>query len=102
MIIVTGSVRARLDTADEALALCLQHVERSRLEPGCLLHSVHRDLEDPSRLVFLERWTDGASLAAHFAFPASIEFVTRLGELASEPPVLEMFEAAPLDPAALR
>ncbi|HUG86941.1 MAG TPA: putative quinol monooxygenase [Euzebya sp.] len=101
MMIVTGSVRARPETAEEVLALCLQHVELSRLESGCLLHSVHRDVEDPHRLVFLEHWTDGPSLAAHFALPAPIELVTRVSELASEPPVMDAFEATRLDPAAL-
>ena len=42
------------ETLPEVLRLSLEHVNRSRLEPGCLLHSVHRDVEDPNRVVFLE------------------------------------------------
>ena len=34
------------------------HVRRSRTEPGCLFHAVHRDVEEPLRLVFVERWVD--------------------------------------------
>ena len=102
MIIVTGSVRAQAETIDDVLALALEHVERSRGEAGCLLHSVHRDVEDPLRLVFLEHWADKASLAAHFAVPASGEFVTKASALAAGPPTLEMYEAAPIDFADLR
>jgi quinol monooxygenase YgiN len=51
MILVTGSVRARVDAVDEVERLALEHVRRSRTEPGCLLHSVHRDVEDPQRFV---------------------------------------------------
>ena len=102
MIIVTGGVRARADTVDEVLALCLEHVERSRREPGCLLHSVHRDVEDPFRAVFLEHWADRASLAAHFSVPASREFVTAVSALAAEPPVLDVYEAERIDVAGGR
>jgi quinol monooxygenase YgiN len=97
MIIVTGSVLARAETVDEVLGLCLEHVERSRREPGCLHHSVHRDVEDPFRAVFLELWADRASLAAHFSVPASLEFVTAVGALAADPPVLDVYEAARID-----
>ena len=75
MIIVTGSVQARPEALDEILQHSLEHVRRSRTEPGCLLHSVHQDVEDPSRVVFLEHWADKESLDAHFRVPASNEFV---------------------------
>ena len=93
VIIVTGSVRVAPESLDDALALSLEHVRRSRTEPGCLLHSVHRDVEDELRLVFLEHWEDRDALAIHFAVPASGEFVTELATLATEPPTLEIYEA---------
>ena len=36
----TGSVLARPDTFDEVFRLSLEHVERSRLELGCVSHAV--------------------------------------------------------------
>ena len=93
MIIVTGSVRARPEAIDEAVRLSLEHVHRSRTEPGCLLHSVHRDVEDPLRLVFLEHWEDRDALARHFEVPASLDFVTALTELAAERPDMQIYEA---------
>jgi quinol monooxygenase YgiN len=97
MIIVTGSVKARPESLDEARRLSLEHVHRSRLEPGCLLHSVHHDLEDANRLVFLEHWADRDALKTHFRVPASIAFATALGDLAAEPPVIEIFAAERAD-----
>jgi quinol monooxygenase YgiN len=94
VIIVTGSVRARPDAIDEMVRLGLEHVRRSRLEPGCRLHSVHHDVEDANRLVFLEHWADRDALAAHFVVPASRAFAKALGNLAAEPPTLEIYEAA--------
>ena len=94
MIIVTGSVRARPESLDEVLALSLEHVRRSRAEPGCLLHSVHQDVEDPLRVVFLEHWEDRDKLDAHFAVPASGDFVVAVSALAAEPPVMNIYEVA--------
>ena len=96
MLIVTGSVRARQDTVDRALELSLEHVHRSRQEPGCLSHSVHRDAEDPLRLVFLEQWTDADALRSHFSVPASAAFVHEVAALADESPELSIYDARPV------
>jgi quinol monooxygenase YgiN len=95
VIIVTGSVRARPETLDEILRISLEHVHRSRREPGCLLHSVHRDVEDASRFVFVEHWADHDALSMHFRVPESGAFAQRLGELAAEPPTLEIYDVEP-------
>lgn len=95
MVIVTGSVTARPDTIDELVALSLDHVRRSRGEPGCLLHSVHRDVEEPLRLVFLEHWSDVDALRAHFAVPASNDFVRSARSLAAGATAISIFEATP-------
>lgn len=97
MIIVTGRVKARADQLDEILRISLEHVQRSRTEPGCLLHSVHQDVEDPLTVVFLEHWQDSEALTRHFAVPASLAFATAVTELAAARPVLDIYEATPLD-----
>ena len=61
MIIVTGSVKVLPANLAQARELSLEHVHRSRTEPGCLLHSVHHDVEDPLTLLFLEHWEDRAA-----------------------------------------
>lgn len=95
MIIVTGSIRPRPENIDRAIELSLQHVHRSRLEPGCLLHSVHRDVEDPLRLVFLEHWTDVDALRTHFAVPDSGAFVSEVAALGDTAPEIAIFDARP-------
>ena len=62
MIVVTGSVVARQDSFDEVRRLSLEHVHRSRQEPGCISHAVHVDCENALRLVFIEQWADRAAL----------------------------------------
>ena len=97
MIIVTGSVHARPETLPDVLAASLAHVARSREEPGCLQHGVHQSVEDPTLVVFFERWTDHDALAAHFEQPGSLEFVRAVAGLARDRPTLEIFDASPAE-----
>lgn len=98
MLIVTGSIQARLDTFDELRRLSLEHVARSRAEPGCLEHGVAVDANDGLRLVFFERWADRGALAAHFEMPATRAFAAAAARLAAHAPEIAAFEAtqAPL------
>ncbi len=96
MIIVTGSLQARLDTFDELRRLSLEHVARSRAEPGCLEHGVAVDANDGLRLVFYERWTDRDALLAHFRVPASREFAAQAERLAAHAPELIAYEGSEL------
>ena len=95
MILVTGSVQARPEHLAEVLALSLEHVHRSRTEPGCLLHTVHQDVEDPNRVVFVEHWQDADALRTHFGVPASGAFVTALAALSDGNPTLDVYDATP-------
>ena len=97
MIVVTGSVTAREETFDEVRRLSLQHVHRSRTEPGCISHAVHVDCENPLRLVFFEQWADRAALLTHFAVPASRAFVRSLQSLASAATTIELYDATRLE-----
>jgi quinol monooxygenase YgiN len=97
MIVVTGSITGRPDTLDEIRRRSLEHVRRSRQEPGCVSHAVHIDCENPLRLVFVEQWADRSALAAHFAAPASREFIGALQPLASGATTLEIYDATRLD-----
>lgn len=97
MIVVTGSATVQRDSIDEARRLSLEHVQRSREEPGCISHAVHIDCENPNRLVFVEQWEDRAALLAHFAVPASRKFIKALSQLLVEPSTIEIYDATLLD-----
>jgi quinol monooxygenase YgiN len=97
MIVVTGSVTARPETFEEARRLSLAHVHRSRSEPGCISHAVHVDCENPLRLVFFEQWADRAALLAHFAVPASRDFVRALQPLAASATSMDIYDATKVE-----
>lgn len=96
MIIVTGSVTARPDSFDALRQASLDHVRRSRTEPGCISHAVHADCEDPLRLFFFERWADMAALKDHFRQPGSAEFLMAVRILAAASETIATYEAEAL------
>jgi quinol monooxygenase YgiN len=97
MIIVLGSVLVRESRMAEAQKLSLEHVHRSRREPGCVSHAVHVDCENHQRLVFVEEWANQAALEAHFKVPESREFVVALSTLALETPKMALYQADHID-----
>jgi quinol monooxygenase YgiN len=97
MIIVTGSLIAKKGQVKSALELSLEHVHRSRLEPGCVLHSVNLDAENPNRLVFLEEWANMAALKAHFKVPDNVAFASHIKDLATSVAPLSIYEATELN-----
>jgi len=75
MIIVWGSMTAKANKLDALLKISLEHVHRSRNEPGCVLHSVQIDAENMNRIVFYEEWQDMNALQTHFKVPESGQFI---------------------------
>ena len=52
--------------AEEKLRAVLEGiVEPTRNEAGALQYDLHRDLREPARFVFVERWESEEALAAH-------------------------------------
>lgn len=93
MIIVIGHVVAREDTEAQVQRLAVEHVLRSRSEPGCVSHEVSRDLQQPLRFVFVERWSDMAALQAHFRVDASRKFAQAMAELCDGSPQMAIYQA---------
>ncbi len=92
MIIVWGAIEAKPEHKQEVQRLGLEHTKRSRLEPGCLMHSIQIDVENECRFVFYEQWQDRASLDAHFRVPESGEFVKAAAALAVGKPDMQIHQ----------
>lgn len=94
MIIVWGSVEAPDDNFEEMRRLSLEHVSRSRGEPGCISHTVSVDAENHRRLNFFEEWEDMDALQQHFKVSESVAFAARLVGLSIEQPEMRIFNAS--------
>ncbi|MGE0152159.1 MAG: putative quinol monooxygenase [Reyranellaceae bacterium] len=93
MILITGSILARPETLEEIKRLGLEHVRRSRQEDGCLHHSIQVDVENPLRLVFVERWRDKQAVMKHFADKDARNFVRTARALAAAPTEIGLYES---------
>ena len=94
MIVVWGSVEALDESLEEMLRLSLEHVTRSRGEPGCISHTVSIDAKNHNCLNFFEEWKDLDALHQHFEVSASVAFAARLVELSAEPPDLRIYDSS--------
>jgi quinol monooxygenase YgiN len=64
-------------------------------EPGCLLYALHRGIDDPLKIAFVERWESRELLEQHIA---SEHIQTALGEVSdyfAVGPEIVFYEAIP-------
>lgn len=101
MLIVLGKIEVKSGELEDALAVSLKHVARSRTEDGCILHGVHQDVENSNSLVFVEKWRDGAALKQHFELAESKEFIQQLTPLLNAKPQMTIYHANELSPQEL-
>lgn len=97
MIVITGDILLKPEHREQAIRLGCEHSARSRSEPGCISHNCCLDAEDPNRMHFFEQWQDMAAVQAHFAVPASGEFVRAVAVLAARPPEMSILDATRLE-----
>lgn len=102
MILVIGHALAKPDTLQAMLAISVEHVLRSRAEPGCISHEVTTDVQQPLRLTFVERWSDMAALQVHFRVEASRAFGKALAAMADGMPQMSVYQSDEIDLAAGR
>ena len=97
MILVIGHALAKPDTLQAMLSISVEHVLRSRAEPGCISHEVSTDAQDPLRLTFVERWSDMPALQAHFRVDASRAFGKALAAMADGTPEIYVYQSDEID-----
>jgi quinol monooxygenase YgiN len=71
---VYGFARARPGREAELEKQMLAFVEAARREPGSLQYQVHRDVADPTTLVFYELWRSTEDLHRHLGSPELARF----------------------------
>ena len=92
MVLLVGKAVIREEHRAPALALSLEHVNRSQAQGQCIDHAVYQDLDDHRRLVFLGQWFDRDALLAHLRLPESIVFALALEGFAAEEPRMVIFD----------
>lgn len=95
-IVVTALVPVRPDQVDAALPVLETAITATHGEPGCIAYALHRDLEDPSRFVIVEKWASAEALAEHGDTPHLKQLFADLGPLLAAPPTIVRTEPVPI------
>jgi quinol monooxygenase YgiN len=94
-IVVVGSFKINAGKEDEALEAFKALVEPTHREDGCILYALHRGIDDPGRLTFIERWESRELLDAHLNSDHVSALLERADELWGDQGEITVYEAVP-------
>ena len=80
-VVVVGSFKINPGKEEEALEAFKALVEPTHSEDGCILYALHRGVDDPARLTFIERWESRELLNAHLRSDHVSALLERADEL---------------------
>lgn len=89
-IVLFARLKVKADQVDRASTAALKIVDPSRLEAGCLNYDIHQSVEDETLFFWHETWVSKAALDEHFETPFFQEFFAVVGEVAAEPPQINL------------
>ncbi|SAK62500.1 antibiotic biosynthesis monooxygenase [Caballeronia catudaia] len=64
-VAVVAILVAKPGREEELRQVLEANVEPTRKEPGALQYDLHRDIKEPRRFIFVERWESESALAKH-------------------------------------
>lgn len=94
-VVVTGSFKINEGKEREALEAFEALVEPTHREEGCILYALHKGVDDPGRLTFIERWESRELLEAHLGSDHVGALLQRAEELWGDNGEITVFEAVP-------
>jgi quinol monooxygenase YgiN len=98
-VVVVATIQVKPGNEDEALAAFTASIPPTHEEDGCLGYALHRDLEDPTRFVFVEQWASAEALDAHGRTPHLKALFGAVGPLVADPPAIVRLAPSPVGDA---
>jgi quinol monooxygenase YgiN len=99
-VVVVATIQIKPGSEDEALSAFAASIPPTHEEEGCLAYALHRDRDDPTRFIVVERWASAEALEAHGKTPHLRELFGTVGGLVAAPPSIVRTVAIPEgDPA---
>lgn len=89
-IVLFARLKVKGDQVERARSAALAIVEPSRNEVGCINYDIHQSIEDSTVFLWHETWVSKAALDEHFATKAFQNFFAVVGEVAAEPPEINI------------
>jgi quinol monooxygenase YgiN len=89
-IVLIARLKVKADKVEQARSAALAIVVASRNEAGCINYDIHQSIEDETVFFWHETWANKAAIDEHFATPFFQEFFAVVGEVAAEPPQINL------------
>jgi len=93
-VVVAATVQVKPESQDQALTAITTAIQATHGEAGCIAYALHRDLEDSSRFVIIEKWASPEALEEHGSTEHLKALFGALGPLLATPPTI--IHTAPL------
>jgi len=91
--IISAQVFIKSEKVNDFLSFTKELIEKSRAEEGCISYTLYQDPNDKSTFLFFEEWKSQAAIDFHFATEHFKKFDEKMGEFASKPPVITIYDA---------
>jgi quinol monooxygenase YgiN len=98
-VVVVATIQVKPGSEDAALAAFSASIPPTQQEDGCLGYALHRDIDDPTRFVFVEQWASADALSAHGRQPHMKELFDVVGPLVTAPPTILRTAGVPIGDA---
>jgi len=79
-VIVVAHMNATEGNEEKVEAALLELVSNVHTEDGCERYGLHKDIGDPSKFTFVEKWADMDALVTHGGQPGMSIFGDLIGE----------------------
>ena len=89
-IVLIARLKVKADKIEQAKTAALAIVAESRQETGCINYDIHQAIDDETVFFWHETWANKATLDEHFETPFFKEFFAVVGEVAAEPPQINL------------
>ena len=89
-IVLIARLKVKPDKIEQTKSAALAIVADSRNEAGCINYDIHQSIEDETVFCWHETWVNKAAIDEHFATPFFQEFFAVVGEVAAEPPQINL------------
>src|SRR4051794_21597579 len=94
-LILIVSLVAKPEVRQEAEDFLVDLLAPTHAEEGCLLYSLHREVDDPTKIWFVERWASRSLLDAHLHSEHIQKALAEVGNYFSAGPDIRFCEAVP-------
>jgi quinol monooxygenase YgiN len=84
--VVVAILRARHDRLEQTHEALRRAIDHTHAEAGCVTYALHALADDPTTLVFVERWASAEALDQHLASAHIGVLAAKLGDLLVDAP----------------